>query len=54
MRCTDKDRDSCRVEKRGCEGCYYASDRILTEDVTENGDNDGDKSIFTQNKEERV
>jgi hypothetical protein len=52
MRCTDKDRDSCRVEKRGCEGCYYASDRILTEeivkDTTENGDNDGDKSIFTQ------
>lgn len=49
MKCTDKEWNSCRVEKRGCEGCYYASDEILTEDITENGDNDGDKSIFAQN-----
>ena len=23
MKCTDKEQDTCRVEKMGCEGCYY-------------------------------
>lgn len=26
MFCNDKDRDGCRVEKMGCEGCYYSDD----------------------------
>lgn len=23
MRCTDKERETCQVEKMGCEGCAY-------------------------------
>lgn len=23
MKCTEKEQQSCRVEKRGCEGCFY-------------------------------
>lgn len=23
MKCTDKERETCNVEKMGCEGCYY-------------------------------
>ena len=23
MTCTEKDRDTCNVEKMGCEGCFY-------------------------------
>jgi hypothetical protein len=27
MFCTDKERDNCNVEKMGCEGCYYNTDK---------------------------
>ncbi len=27
MNCTDKERENCQVEKRGCEGCFYNSDK---------------------------
>ena len=27
MFCTDKERDTCNVEKMGCEGCYYNTDK---------------------------
>lgn len=27
MKCTEKERDTCNVEKRGCEGCFY-NDKI--------------------------
>lgn len=23
MKCTDKERETCNVEKMGCDGCYY-------------------------------
>lgn len=23
MKCTDKERETCQVEKMGCDGCYY-------------------------------
>lgn len=26
MKCTDKERETCNVEKMGCEGCYYNED----------------------------
>ena len=26
MKCTDKERQTCNVEKMGCEGCYYNED----------------------------
>ena len=26
MMCTDKERETCNVEKMGCEGCYYNED----------------------------
>ena len=28
-RCTEKERETCRVERLGCEGCYYNSDKPL-------------------------
>ena len=40
MNCTDKERESCQVEKRGCEGCYYNKDEIVEgEYVRINNDN---------------
>ena len=27
MKCTDKERQTCNVEKMGCEGCYYNEDK---------------------------
>lgn len=27
MKCTDKERETCNVEKMGCEGCYYNEDK---------------------------
>ena len=33
MFCTDKERDTCNVEKMGCEGCYYNSNDM--EDIKE-------------------
>ena len=32
MNCTQKEWDTCGVEKRGCDGCYYSSFNKL--DVT--------------------
>ena len=26
MKCTDKERETCNIEKMGCEGCYYNED----------------------------
>lgn len=26
MFCTSKERETCEVEKRGCEGCYYENE----------------------------
>ena len=31
MTCTEKDRDTCNVEKMGCEGCFY--NRASNEEV---------------------
>ena len=28
MNCTEKEQETCQVEKRGCEGCYYNKDEI--------------------------
>ena len=28
-RCTEKERDTCRVERLGCEGCYYNTNALL-------------------------
>jgi len=28
MKCSEKERDTCNVEKMGCEGCYYEKDKI--------------------------
>ena len=33
MFCTDKERQTCDVEKRGCEGCYYKG--VSEEDILE-------------------
>lgn len=33
MTCTEKDRDTCNVEKMGCEGCFY--NRASNEEVEE-------------------
>ena len=30
-RCTEKERETCRIEKLGCEGCYYNSNELLEE-----------------------
>lgn len=26
MKCTEKEQESCNVEKRGCKGCFYNDD----------------------------
>jgi hypothetical protein len=28
MKCTGKEQDTCRVEKMGCDGCYYDESKI--------------------------
>lgn len=28
MNCTDKEQETCQVEKRGCEGCFYNKNEI--------------------------
>ena len=28
-RCTEKEKNTCRVEKLGCNGCYYNGDNVL-------------------------
>ena len=33
MFCTSKEQETCRVEKRGCEGCFYSTSKEL--DITE-------------------
>ena len=33
MTCKEKDRDTCNVEKMGCEGCFY--NRASNEEVKE-------------------
>ncbi len=30
MKCTDKERENCQVEKMGCNGCYYNECNIET------------------------
>jgi len=27
MKCSEKERDTCNVEKMGCEGCYYEKEK---------------------------
>ena len=27
MKCTEKEQETCNVEKRGCENCYYNKER---------------------------
>ena len=31
MFCTNKEQDTCRVEKMTCEGCFFSKDSNLTE-----------------------
>lgn len=33
MKCTDKEQETCRVEKMGCKGCHY--DYISKEEIRE-------------------
>ena len=35
MFCTSKEQETCEVEKRGCEGCYYNKDGdYMNEEIT--------------------
>lgn len=38
MKCTIEEQETCQVEKRGCEGCYYNDERrkIIEIYITEN------------------
>lgn len=49
----DYDIDYCRVEKMGCLGCYYFTDDG-NKNIDKGGQINGNKSIFTQNKKERI
>lgn len=31
MICTDKEQETCEVEKRGCKGCYYEKNKEKNE-----------------------
>lgn len=48
MKCTSKEWDTCRVEKRGCPGCYYYYDR---ERRQENGEKISER---TENKSDKT
>lgn len=37
MRCTDKEQETCQVEKMGCKGCaYYEEETVVYEDDSTN------------------
>ena len=37
MKCTIKEQETCELEKRGCEGCYYNTDKEI-EDLNDFAD----------------
>ena len=39
MKCTEKEWDTCRVEKMGCKGCYYNEKEFVTFTNDEEGIN---------------
>ena len=45
MKCTDKERESCNVEKMGCVGCHYDEYKLCYVD--------GNKAWFTNNFEKQ-
>ena len=38
MNCTDKEQETCQVEKMGCEGCYYNKDEIVEGEYVKTND----------------
>ena len=43
MKCTNKEQETCEVEKRTCEGCYYNDKDIDLTTVYMSGFYDGEK-----------
>ena len=35
MKCTNKEQETCEVEKRTCEGCYYNDETIIYDECDE-------------------